>query len=399
MDSMLSDTMLGNECPHCHTQLKIEVTRKMTFKEQAYFTVITACGGFQVLRHIMIRCTAKVGKPIKYSHCEVMQRWIAPDGKYVTFARLRQGWERVYYDAWLFDTSLELRRENPIYNRVYYGEMYIQGNVYKHIYEPLVSKELFDRVQKLFTQNGNHNRNNTTEYAKTPYIFRKMIHCKECGCLITPETKIKKNGKQYIYLRCGHPNKTCHQGIVNENIILEQLKTELLDRITLPPTLQKVLKNQLIKDLDDTSAFNKIMKTNISNKLTELKVKEDKALDFYLEGKLSQEIYEAKQEQISKERQELEITAEKYKTINSEIKQKIIDVMSMASNVSFIFAKANPTQKQKLLKSLITDCKINGSVLEYKLLKPFDKLLGCSDYKSWSAIITEHLNEFEEIKI
>ena len=284
-------------------------------------------------------------------------------------------------------------------NPFYYGEMYIQGNVYKHIYEPLVSKELFDRVQKLFTQNGNHNRNNTTEYAKTPYIFRKMIHCKECGCLITPETKIKKNGKQYIYLRCGHPNKTCHQGIVNENIILEQLKTELLDRITLPPTLQKVLKNQLIKDLDDTSAFNKIMKTNISNKLTELKVKEDKALDFYLEGKLSQEIYEAKQEQISKERQELEITAEKYKTINSEIKQKIIDVMSMASNVSFIFAKANPTQKQKLLKSLITDCKLNGSVLEYKLLKPFDKLLGCSDYKSWSAIITEHLNEFEEIKI
>lgn len=124
MDCMLSDTMLGNECPHCHTQLKIEITRKMTFKDQAYFTVITACGGFQVLRHIMIRCIAKVGKQIKYSHCEVMQRWIAPDGRYVTFARLRQGWERVYYDAWLFDTSLELRRENPIYNRVYYGEVY-----------------------------------------------------------------------------------------------------------------------------------------------------------------------------------------------------------------------------------------------------------------------------------
>jgi len=36
-------------------------------------------------------------------------------------------------------------------------------------------------------------------------------------------------------------------------------------------------------------------------------------LDFYLEGKLPQATYEAKQEQIAKQRQELEATAEKYK--------------------------------------------------------------------------------------
>lgn len=123
-DSVLSDTMLGNECPHCHTHLDIEVTRKRTFKECAYFTVITACGGFQVLRHILIRYTAKIGKPTTYSHCEVMQRWVAPDSRYVTFARLRQAFGKVYYDLWLFDTSLELRRENHIYNWVYYGEVY-----------------------------------------------------------------------------------------------------------------------------------------------------------------------------------------------------------------------------------------------------------------------------------
>ena len=68
-------------------------------------------------------------------------------------------------------------------------------------------------------------------------------------------------------------------------------------------------------------------------------------------------------------------------------------------SISFIFAQANLTQKQKLLKALITDCKLNGSRLEYKLRKPFDKLLECSNYKLWPMVITKNLNEVEKIKI
>lgn len=47
----------------------------------------------------------------------------------------------------------------------------------------------------------------------------------------------------------------------------------------------------------------------------------------------------------------------------------------------------------------VTDCKLNGSKLEYTLLKPFDKLLKCSDYKSWPMVVLEQLNEFEKIKL
>lgn len=284
-------------------------------------------------------------------------------------------------------------------NPFYYGVMCIKGEFYKHIYQPLISKELFDKVQELFIGNGNHNRNNTSEYAKRPYIFRKLIHCKECGCLITPETKVKKNGKTYTYLRCAHPHKTCHQGIVNENVILKQIKTEILDKISLIPPLQAILKQHVVKTLNNTANFNANLKGNITNKLNELKIKEDRLLDCFLDGTFTKEFFEEKQAKIIQERQELEATAEKYKIISADMKENVNNVMSMASNISYIFEHSNLTEKQKLLSLLLTDCKLNGTKLEYTLRKPFDKLIECGNYQQWPMIAVEHLDEFENIKL
>lgn len=277
--------------------------------------------------------------------------------------------------------------------------MCIKGEFMPHVYEPLTTREIFQRIQNLFTSNGNHNRNNTEEYAKTPYTFRGLIHCKECGCLITPEKKIKKNGREYIYLRCGHPCKECHQGIVNEQIILEQLKNEVLKKITLPPTLQEALKAQLLKDLNDTSRFNATIKTKITNQLNDLKLKEDRLLDFYLEGKLPQATYDVKKAEIDNEIKQLQENVEKYKTIDNTTKENIIKVMSTAGNILNIFEKASPSNQNKLLRTLISDCKLNGKVLEYTINKPFDRLISCSDYNKWATLTIEHLDEFECVKV
>lgn len=293
--------------------------------------------------------------------------------------------------------------KNTVYdiltNPFYYGEMCIKGEFMPHVYEPLTTREIFQRIQNLFTSNGNHNRNNTEEYAKTPYTFRGLIHCKECGCLITPEKKIKKNGREYIYLRCGHPCKECHQGIVNEQIILEQLKNEVLKKITLPPTLQEALKAQLLKDLNDTSRFNATIKTKITNQLNDLKLKEDRLLDFYLEGKLPQATYDVKKAEIDNEIKQLQENVEKYKTIDNTTKENIIKVMSTAGNILNIFEKASPSNQNKLLRTLISDCKLNGKVLEYTINKPFDRLISCSDYNKWATLTIEHLDEFECVKV
>lgn len=284
-------------------------------------------------------------------------------------------------------------------NPFYYGEMCVKGEIMPHIYEPLVSRELFNRVQNVFIENGTHNRTNVKEVAKNSYTFRKMIRCKECGCLITPEKKIKKSGREYVYLRCGHSKEICHQGVVNEKDIIEQLKTEVLNKLTLPAPLQEALKNQLLKNLNDTSQFNARFKANITNKINELKAKEDNLLDFYLEGKLPQSTYEAKKATIDKEMDDLNASVKKYKTIDADMKKIIEKVISTTVNISNIFDKATPDKQNQLLRLLITDCQLNGKRLEYKLKAPFDKLITCENYQDWSRVAIDNLEEFEKVTV
>ena len=81
------------------------------------------------------------------------------------------------------------------------------------------------------------------------------------------------------------------------------------------------------------------------------------------------------------------------------MKENICKFMSISFNISEIFDKASPTRKNQLLKLLISDCKLNGKVLEYKVKAPFDKLIQCNDYKQISNVVIENLNEFEGVKV
>lgn len=108
----LAISLLGCECPSCQSKLIVKTTKKRTFDDSYYLNIITAHKGYQVIRTIMFSYKSKIGEPTKLSYSEVMQRWIAPDGKYYTFARLRQTMGTYCIDSWIFHTPLELRNEN-----------------------------------------------------------------------------------------------------------------------------------------------------------------------------------------------------------------------------------------------------------------------------------------------
>lgn len=110
-------------CPACRTKLRIEDTRKQKFQQREYATYITACDGLQVIRVFMVNYYAKVGRPLNRFCHEVMQRWIAPDGKYCTFARSRV-WGTMYYDSWIYPSRLELHGESWVYDRVGTDDIY-----------------------------------------------------------------------------------------------------------------------------------------------------------------------------------------------------------------------------------------------------------------------------------
>lgn len=122
-------------------------------------------------------------------------------------------------------------------------------------------------------------------------------------------------------------------------------------------------------------------------------------LDYYLEGKLPQATYEAKQEQIANQRAELEQTAEKYKNIDADMKKRVVQVMALANNISKLFDMATPTRRNELLQLFISNCQLNGSKLEYTINAPFNWLINSNNYTEWTTVVIQHLDDFECVKV
>ena len=141
----LITTILGCDCPNCNSKLTVKATAKRTFSDSYYMTVIDAHKGYQVLRTIMLSYTNKIGELPKHNASEVMQRWIAPDGKYCTFAKLRQTMGTMYYDSWIFHTSLELRQEIDVYNRIYTGTVYPKQKLIPELKRTGYKKALYNQ--------------------------------------------------------------------------------------------------------------------------------------------------------------------------------------------------------------------------------------------------------------
>ena len=107
----LADAVCGCKCPHCGMELEVLTTRKRVFRDNEYFSIITTCKQYQVIRFFSVKAFLRVGEQAKYYINEVVQRWIAPNGKSVTIARLRC-MSMLYYDLWAEFSDMEIRQNN-----------------------------------------------------------------------------------------------------------------------------------------------------------------------------------------------------------------------------------------------------------------------------------------------
>ena len=111
----LIDSICGCTCPNCRKELKIYDSLKQNFTESQYFCIISTCENMQVFRYFFLTATLKVGRQAHYECREVVQRWIAPNGKSATISLLRK-MSTMYYDLWNFNSNLEIRKENDCHN-------------------------------------------------------------------------------------------------------------------------------------------------------------------------------------------------------------------------------------------------------------------------------------------
>lgn len=85
----------------------------------------------------------------------------------------------------------------------YIGISHSGGEIVTNKYPPLIPKELFDKVQQLFTiKKGGSN-------AAIPFLLKNKLYCGLCGHKMDGESGTSQNGEIKYYYKCVHRKRKC----------------------------------------------------------------------------------------------------------------------------------------------------------------------------------------------
>ena len=176
----------------------------------------------------------------------------------------------------------------------YYGDFEYAGEIHKGTHSPILSKQLFDRVQTALLKRGHPQKAKKDPQA----LCGGLLRCGECGCSITGEVIIKrqKNGNvhRYLYYRCTKKRGPCSQGAIRG----EALETQLSALLTRHAPSQGWAEQMLALADKDEQEAGKVAERAIrelraaiagidekTSRLTDLYVEQDIERDAYLQRK------------------------------------------------------------------------------------------------------------------
>ena len=200
-------------------------------------------------------------------------------------------------------------------NRTYLGEICYAGNIYPGKHEPIITRELFDAVQKMLPeikQKGTEREYSVRQKKHSRvYALAGLLRCGECGAFLTPASA--KSG-QYFYYRCTD-NVNCKNRISApkiEEVVVDILKNQRLDQDFVRGFRDAIAKIRK----DRAGKFKKEMK-QLEKALAEARMERDKVVDLMLNEHLltksNIKLFNTKLDRLNLEVADLEAKEEYYK--------------------------------------------------------------------------------------
>jgi site-specific DNA recombinase len=270
-------------------------------------------------------------------------------------------------------------------NRLYTGEFEWNGHTYLGKHQPLVTRELWERVQGVL--DGRHakkHRRMTHDFA-----FSGLITCAKCGCSVVGE--IKK--QRYVYYHCtGYADKcqgnpvSCRRRYVREELLEKQF-TELLGRLKFDDEVLEWVRDALhASHADERREHDEAIKRyqaeykRLQNRINAMYV--DK-----LDAVVDTAFFEKMSNQWREEQNRCQREIDRHQSADKSYMDEGVQVLELAQNAQKLFERQPPRQKRRLLNFVLSNCIWDDGEVTATFRQPFDLLA------ETTAIATRHQAE------
>ena len=262
--------------------------------------------------------------------------------------------------------------ERILKNPIYYGMFRWKGKVWPGIHEPIISKELFERVQAVFAGQ------NRAKKQRHSFAFGNLMRCGRCGCRITAGLAKRK----YVYYRCTEFRGKCGQPYVPEPV-LEQRMREVVQAVQIGTERLEWLKELLRQSHKDEQAYHDAQIKGLNGRYAQLQQRLDQIYLDKLDGKVPTELWEQKSAEWRREQDEIRTQLGRHQQANQGYMEEGIKILELAQRLVPLYVAASSEEKQEILKFLLWNCTLKDATPTPVYRKPFSWLVELGQMQEW----------------
>ena len=228
---------------------------------------------------------------------------------------------------------------NVLQNKFYTGMVVWDGMETKGVHTPLISKEVFFRVEeviRIHDQAGERKR-------KHPHYLRGTVFCGECGSRMS--SLLAKN--RYLYFYCIGQKR--HNGCRQKYIDISDLEKTIEDfykNIQLPKDWVEKLRRDFETEMLQKESTSIMEQKFLTRKMAQLSDQKYKLLEAYYNNAISIDMLKKEQQRISDEMANFENRLDLITNRLEEFGKVVELALKMAANCYVAYQKASPKTRR-----------------------------------------------------
>lgn len=244
-------------------------------------------------------------------------------------------------------------------NTFYIGLITVKksGETYPGVHEPLVSPQLFARVQDRLR------RKSQTVEESHDFLFRRRLQCAGCGNKFVGERQ-----RGHVYYRC-HKFR-CPGGSVREETVEETMRAAL-QTLTFTEREKEDISSAL-RSLDrESSSLNESSQKALKLRLDQISTRLMRLTDAYLDGEVEKSLFEERKRQLLFEQKDIEeqVRAMSYDGVNRTTQVRTL--LERADTALLSYLAAPLAEKKILLEELTSNITVYQKNVAIELRPPF----------------------------
>jgi len=249
--------------------------------------------------------------------------------------------------------------------RIYTGDFDYAGVTYQGSHEPLVTREVWSRVQDILDGRQERNRRKT----RHEFVYTGIVRCGHCGCSLVGE--LKKG--RYVYYHCTGYRGKCGEPYTREETLTQQFAGGLRELILSPAILQWLTTELLQSEESERLVRAQVFRRDQAE-LERVKARLDMMYGDRLDGRINADTYDKMAKEVREYQSRIQERMRSAEATTFPAMSRAIDLMVYTSKAAQEFMECSWERQRKLLQLVVKEASWRGGELRKSFQEPFEKI-------------------------